>query len=64
MRTIESIQKGLQKHRPEDVAAGTGLSYGTVRRYAAGRAKRPSLETVRLLSEWLEKQEAAVGGVR
>lgn len=63
MKTIEEIQEGLQAHRLEVVAAETGLSYGTLRRYAAGYPKRPAFDTIQRLSDWLEKKETAAPSV-
>lgn len=63
MKTIEEIQEGLTRHRLEVVAAETGLSYGTVRRYAAGIPTRPAFDTVQRLSEWLEQKEPAAPAV-
>lgn len=57
MRSIEEIRRALQGHRLEVVAAETGLSYNTVRRYAAGVVVSPPLESVQRLSEWLARQE-------
>lgn len=59
MKTVEEIQQELRAHRLEVVAAETGLSYGTVRRYARGIPTRPPLDTMRRLSEWLSSHEPA-----
>lgn len=64
MKTLEEIKEGLADHRLEVVAAETGLSYGTVRRYAAGIPTRPAYDTVQLLSEWLEAHTGKTKGVR
>lgn len=53
MMSAEEIQRGLQGHRLEVVAAETGLSYNTIRRLATGRAEQPHYTTLRLVSEWL-----------
>jgi transcriptional regulator with XRE-family HTH domain len=58
MRDMEQIRRELQDHRLEVVAAETGLSYNTVRRYATGVVTNPPLESVQLLSGWLDKQGA------
>ena len=63
VRTMEQIQRDLAAHRLEVVAADTGLSYNTVRRYAAGVVRTPPYESMRLISEWLDRQESK-GAVR
>lgn len=57
MRTVEEIRKGLEGVRLEVVAAETGLSYGTVRRYARGVETSSRTVSIRLLSDWLDAQE-------
>jgi hypothetical protein len=64
MMTLDEIQEGLAAHRLEVVAADTGLSYGTVRRYASGIVTNPPLRNVQLLSEWLAKQGEGAEGVQ
>lgn len=54
--SLEKIREKLKDHRLEVVAAETGLSYNTVRRYAAGIVTTPPLESVQLISGWLSKQ--------
>ena len=54
---LNTLQKALNRHRLEDVAAGTGLSYWTVRRYRAGVVVDPPAEIVERLVAWLDKQE-------
>lgn len=63
MRSMEQIRKELKNHRLEVVAAETGLSYNTVRRYAAGIVAKPPLESVQLIDGWLDKQGAAASAV-
>lgn len=53
---LNTLQTQLSRHRLEDVAAGTGLSYWTVRRYRAGLVKDPPPEIVDRLVAWLEAQ--------
>lgn len=59
MRTVEEIRQGLEGVRLEVVAAETGLSFNTVRRYARGDATPANSRhtSIRLLSEWLDGQE-------
>lgn len=63
LKSLEEIRRALQSHRPEIVAAETGLHYNTVRRYASGVVINPPLESVQRISEWLEKQAAAGAAV-
>lgn len=63
MKSMEEIREALGRHRLEVVAAETGLSYNTVRRYAAGIPTRPPLESMQRLSEWLAKQETTAEAV-
>lgn len=58
MKGLNEIQKALALHRLEVVAAETGLSYNTVRRYATGVVVSPPLESVQRLSDWLSNHEA------
>lgn len=53
---LNTLKTELSRHRLEDVAAGTGLSYWTVRRYRAGLVKDPPAEIVERLVAWLEAQ--------
>jgi hypothetical protein len=62
MMNLTRIQEELRRHRLEVVAAETGLSYNTVRRYASGvvgelpeDSRRIPLSW-RLISEWLEQR--------
>lgn len=54
---LETIQNALRSHRLEVVAAETGLSYPTVRRYVDGKVTQPPLDTMQRLSDWLEAHE-------
>lgn len=57
MRTMEEIRDELKRHRLEVVAAEAGMSYNTVRNYAAGRVRRPRPLYLRALNDWLDRQE-------
>lgn len=61
--SMDEIRKALQGHRLEVVAAETGLSYNTVRRYASGVVVNPPMESVQRLSDWLTRQEKAAEAV-
>lgn len=56
MRSLTEIQRELQNHRLEVVAAETGLAYNTVRRYATAVVKEPPHWCMELLNDWLDKQ--------
>lgn len=51
--TLEQIADALQDVRPEAVAAETGLAASTVYKYRAGKITDPPLQTVRILSDYL-----------
>lgn len=55
MLTLDQIQTRLRKPgtRLEDVAARSGLSYSTVRRYQRGEVVEPPLSVVVALSDAL-----------
>lgn len=57
MLTIEQIQRRLQVMNLLKVSEASGVAYNTVRRIAAG-ACNVEYETVRKLSEYLERLEA------
>jgi hypothetical protein len=57
MLTIEEIRQRLHDHRPEAVAAATGLAYRTVIRYRNGEVSEPPLSIVVLLSDYLTTHE-------
>lgn len=61
MRNLNLIKEALQTVRLEEVAAGTGLSYFTLLRYRKGTVTRPPLETVQLISDWLDRKEELAG---
>ena len=53
VKTLDEIMDGLQKLRPEVVAAETGLGITTIYKFRGGRTQNPSHETVVKLSEYL-----------
>lgn len=57
--TLEQIEKALQGHRLEVVAAETGLHYNTVRKYAEGRAVNPPAATMAKLEAFIKARRAA-----
>lgn len=56
MMTIEQIEQTLQDRNVAAVAAGCGLSRQKVSAIKNGRAKRPTHETIRKLSNYLEQK--------
>lgn len=54
MKSQEDLVKMLKDRNLRKVASACGLSYDTVWRVANGKAKRPSHETVKKISEYLE----------
>lgn len=54
MKDQEEIIKLLKDRNLRKVASSCGLSYDTVWRVANGKAKRPSHETMKKLSDYLE----------
>ena len=58
MYTLEEVREKLQHRRLPEIAKATGLSYGTVRKLAAGEDKRISYAVVKLLSDELKLLEA------
>lgn len=57
--SIEELAERLQEHRPEDVAAETGLGYHTVVRYRTGKVRRGGLDTFRLLAAYVHAHAEA-----
>lgn len=55
--TLAEIAQQLAKHRLEDVAAATGLSYWTVRRYRAGEVSEPPQEVVDRIVDYLRRHQ-------
>lgn len=53
MMTLDEIIEALADRKPGVVAEATGLSYDTVWRVAAGKTKRVSYETAKVLSDYL-----------
>lgn len=62
MMTIEQIEKALQDRYVSAVADGCGLSRQKVSAIKNGRAKRPTYETIRKLSEYLETSHQEAQG--
>ena len=58
MYTLEEVREKLQHRRLPEIAKATGLSYGTVRKLAAGDDKRISYAVVKLLSDELKLLES------
>lgn len=54
MLTIEQIREELQDRRLQMVAKGAGLTYPTVQKIRDGNAVKPSYETIKALSDYLE----------
>ena len=57
MYKLEEVREKLQHRRLPEIAKATGLSYGTVRKLAAGDDKRISYAVVKLLSDELKLLE-------
>lgn len=55
MMTMDALQRALADRKLLVVAEQTGLHYNTVRAYAKGDVKRPSLDVVTRLSDYLSK---------
>lgn len=55
MLTIEMIRDMLQDRNLSTVAKNTGLSRQTVSGIANGTAQKPSYDTVKILSDYLER---------
>ena len=55
MKSQDEIVKSLKDRNLSKVAIACGLSYDTVWRVANGRAKKPSHETMKKLSDYLDK---------
>jgi len=55
MQTLEQIRKQLQPMNLSAVAEQSGVSYGALRRMMMPHSK-PSYETVRKVSVWLESR--------
>jgi transcriptional regulator with XRE-family HTH domain len=53
MLTVDQIRACLSDRNLAEVARRTGLSERTLRRYAAGKVKEPSLRAAKVLSEYL-----------
>jgi len=51
--SLKEIQEGLQDKRLYTVARSTGLSYPTLRKLAEGKAKNPTIETLKAVSNYL-----------
>jgi hypothetical protein len=58
MYTLEEVREKLQQRRLPEVAKATGLSYGTVRKLAAGADKSVSYMVVKKLSDHLKFLES------
>jgi transcriptional regulator with XRE-family HTH domain len=59
MLDLDQIAKKLSDRNLNKVARETNLAYDTVWRVAKGRAKQPSYEVVKRLSEYLISKEGA-----
>jgi transcriptional regulator with XRE-family HTH domain len=57
MYTLEEVREKLQHRRLPEMAKATGLSYGTVRKLAAGDNKSVSYAVVKRLSDELMRIE-------
>jgi hypothetical protein len=58
MYTLEEVREKLQHRRLPEIAKATGLSYGTVRKLAAGDNKSVSYMVVKKLSDHLKSLES------
>ena len=58
MLTPEQIKARLKDRVMTKVAEETGIYYHTLLRFRDGTTRRPQYETIRRLSEYLEKQES------
>jgi transcriptional regulator with XRE-family HTH domain len=58
MYTLEEVREKLQQRRLPEIAKATGLSYGTVRKLAAGDDKSVSYMVVKKLSDHLKVLES------
>lgn len=54
MLTLEQIKEGLQDRRPGMVSDATGLSYPTIQSIRDGKNINPTMNVVKLLSDYLE----------
>jgi hypothetical protein len=56
MMTIEQIRTHLADRNLKAVAAGSSVSYPTIRRITTGESQGVQASTVRLLSDYLTRQ--------
>jgi DNA-binding Xre family transcriptional regulator len=56
MMTLDDIVKALHDRKPTVISAETGLSYQTIWRVSKGETKNVSYETVKKLSDYLNKK--------
>lgn len=54
MLSIEEVVAGLQDRRPGSIKRATGLSYPTIQSIRDGRNTNPTLNVLKLLSDYLE----------
>lgn len=54
MLTLEEVRELLQDRRIDVVAEATGLHYSTVQEVRAGKSDKPSYQTIKILSDYLE----------
>jgi len=59
MMTAEQVSAALRDRRLRVVAQVTGLSYDTVWRVRNGACKRVSYDTIKALSDYLERTHGA-----
>lgn len=55
MMDLQEVRERLQSLSPSKVARETGLHLHTVRRVRNGERKTPSVETVKILSDYLQR---------
>ena len=55
MMEMHEIQEALKDRKLLMVAEATGMHYNTIRAYANGTIKRPSVDVVKRLSDYLSK---------
>lgn len=58
MMTQEQVVLALQDRNLKTVSAGCGLAYNTVYRVATGLSTDPAYDTIKALSDYLERKAA------
>jgi len=55
MLTLDEVKERMKDRKLVTVAAATGMNYATVQRLMAGDKRKVSYETVKRISDYLEK---------